>query len=388
MRLINLRPSAAVLIVALALSGCSTATRSIPEEPLHEMRTKPWSVMNQIQIDPALEDKILALDPERITDDQVRSILAKAPAPRIINIHGGVYPAYLLMESLSTFLMGMGYPEARLRNPATGFFSFDCYRPAKELAGVIAWSYEKEGLRPLIIGHSQGGMQTIKVLHILAGNFEKRVHPWNPVLKKQERRWTIIDPLTGEDVPVVGGAPKVAYASATGAGGLARTSPTQLSMLFVLRNIPDSVEDFTGYFMPLDILGADFAGVGGINLYHATGKGTAKIRNVRLPLGYEHISVLQTRHLVEGDPAIMDWISRYEPSAEPKFDGTKFTTSSKNILWAADIWHDVKKHWCTELQRFIRAKRQHIAASPVAAAPAAPVSVPKAPSSTPSAPAV
>lgn len=382
MRPKNLRLPATALVLALALSGCSTATRSIPEEPLHELRTKPWTVMKEIRIEPDLEEKILALNPEHITDADVRNILAHAPAPRIINIHGGVYPAYLLMESLSTFFMGMGYPEARLRNPATGFFSYDCYRPAKELAGVIAWSYEKEGLRPMIIGHSQGGMQTIKVLQVLAGNYEKKIHPWNPVLRKRERKFTIIDPLTGQEVPVVGGDAKVSYASATGAGGLARTSPTQLSMLFVLRNIPDSVEDFSGYFMPFDILGADFAGLGGINLYHATGK--AGIRNVRLPPGYEHISVLQTRHLVQGDPAIMDWIShKYEPSEEPKFDGTKFTTSSKNILWAADVWYSVKKHWALELQRFIRAKREHLAQSAVAAP--APTTTPPPPSPVPAA---
>jgi len=34
-----------------------------------------------------------------------------------------------------------------------------------------------------------------------------------------------------------------------------------------------------------------------------------------------------------------------------------FESSSRNILWAADVWHSVKKYWCLEAQVLIRAKR-------------------------------
>jgi hypothetical protein len=27
------------------------------------------------------------------------------------------------------------------------------------------------------------------------------------------------------------------------------------------------------------------------------------------------------------------------------------------VLWAADVWHSIKKHWCLEAQRLIRAQR-------------------------------
>jgi hypothetical protein len=27
------------------------------------------------------------------------------------------------------------------------------------------------------------------------------------------------------------------------------------------------------------------------------------------------------------------------------------------VLWAADVWHNIKKHWCLEAQRLIRAQR-------------------------------
>ena len=29
---------------------------------------------------------------------------------------------------------------------------------------------------------------------------------------------------------------------------------------------------------------------------------------------------------------------------------------SMNILWAADVWYSIKKHWVLEAQRFLRAK--------------------------------
>ena len=51
-----------------------------------------------------------------------------------------------------------------------------------------------------------------------------------------------------------------------------------------------------------------------------------------------------------------DWINNYLPSEKPVLDVT-FESSSTNILWAADVWHSIKKHWVLELQRLIRAKR-------------------------------
>jgi len=28
-----------------------------------------------------------------------------------------------------------------------------------------------------------------------------------------------------------------------------------------------------------------------------------------------------------------------------------------HIIWAADVWHSIKRHWVIELQNFIRARR-------------------------------
>ena len=38
----------------------------------------------------AQQSRILSLNPEHVTDSDVRNVLAGAPAPRIINIHGGI----------------------------------------------------------------------------------------------------------------------------------------------------------------------------------------------------------------------------------------------------------------------------------------------------------
>jgi hypothetical protein len=115
---------------------------------------KPGEVQNGLDLDKSTEDIILALDPENISEDQVRDILSLAPAPRIINFHGGTSSAYKVMESLSGFFVSMGYPENRVRNPADGTFSYSCLRDVKEIIGIIAWYYEREGMRPIIIGHS------------------------------------------------------------------------------------------------------------------------------------------------------------------------------------------------------------------------------------------
>jgi len=341
--------SALALLVALTISGCM-GTRNYIRESNHYQDIKPGSVLSKIDISPGLEQRILVLDPENISEQDVREILAKAPAPRIINIHGGVYPAYLLMENFSHFLMGMGYPEGKLRNPSNGTFSYGCHQPASNIAGAIAWFYEKEGLRPMLIGHSQGGVQTVKALHVLNGTFKGRLRPWNPLKQRFEDRYSILDPLWGKYRPAM--SVTVPYASATGAGGLIRLLPQQWKMNGKLRKIPDSVEEFTGFYMAGDILGGDWVGGSDKNRYHATG--SAKIRNVQLPKSYEHITVLQTEHLIQ-DQEIMDWINAYIPSEEPMLH-REFRSSSRNILWAADIWHNIKKYWVLELQRVILAK--------------------------------
>src|SRR4029450_11881717 len=101
-------------------------------------------------------------------------------------------------------LVGMGYPAAKISHPGDGRLSHSPYEPSSQIAGVIAWYYEREAMMPMMIGHSQGGIQAVKVLYELAGDFGGSVRVWNPLTDSAEERDSIVDPLTGRDRPVVG----------------------------------------------------------------------------------------------------------------------------------------------------------------------------------------
>ncbi len=340
------------LILLLLLTNCARRYGYKYSNPIYEKSPSPYEVIQSYEIPEEIEEKILLLDPEHVSGEDIREVLSSAPAPRIINIHGGIYPVYLAMESFSRFLIGMGYPEEMIRNPEDGSYSISCYTPADKIAGMIAWYYEHEGMRPMIVGHSQGGMQAVKVLHELAGHFGDDLRPWNPLKGEYEERNYILDPLTGKKRPIEGLS--VSYATAVGSGGLTRFMPNQWIMFGKLRSIPDTVEEFTGFFMGLDIIGGDLMGFGSSNKYHPNGK--AKVRNVQLPTGYNHVTVPVTGHLAR-DPEIRDWINAYQPVDEPVLD-REFKAKSDHILWAADVWHSIKKHWVLELKRLILARRE------------------------------
>jgi pimeloyl-ACP methyl ester carboxylesterase len=340
--------------VALLAPGCMTGP---PQglDPLDAPPIEKASWLRNLALSRETEEKILSLDPADVKEKEIREVLSQAPAPRIINIHGGVLPVKSSMVSFSRFLIGMGYPEISIRNPGNGSYTFGYYDSSEKIAGAVAWYYEKEGLRPMIVGHSQGGILTVRVLHKLAGDSAKRLSVWNPLTGKEEDRNDISDPLTGTTRPVVG--LQVSYATAVGAGGLARVLPHQWNMNTRLRKIPDSVEEFTGFHKGLDPLGGDFLGYGPANNYKPTGK--ALVRNVRLPSAYWHSTIPNTQHLVRSQQ-IKDWINNYRPTGQPidtpSLD-VQFDSDTSNILWAADVWYSIKKHWVLELQRVIRAKR-------------------------------
>jgi hypothetical protein len=345
MRLIACR--AFPLFIALLLAGCATAPPDTDRARLEAQRVEKGSVLAESRVPPALQDKIFALDPEHVSDGDVRTVLAAGPTPRIVNLHGGIYPVHLVMESFGRFLIGMGYPEAKIRHPGDGRLSHSPYENSAQIAGVIAWYYERDGLRPLIVGHSQGGIQAVKVLHELAGDYNDVVRVWNPLTDRAEDRTTILDPLTGRERPVVG--LKVGYASAVGAGGAALLLPNQWSMAGRLRTIPDTVEAFTGYSLGVDLIAWDLPGAGGT--YRAIG--TAKVRNVELPASYSHVTVAAVAELAE-DPAMREWLNSYVPGQTDGFPAN--AQSVANALWAGDVWHSIKKHWVLEAQRFLRAK--------------------------------
>ena len=332
-----------VLMAIVMLTGCATKP---------PVQTAPLATgQPDLSLSSDMEDRILAIDPEQITQNDVKEILSKGPAPRIVNIHGGIYPVHLVMESFSRFLIGMGYPESSIRNPGDDSYSFSCYDSSERIAGVIAWYYEKDGMRPMIVGHSQGGVQAVKVLHVLAGNFDPTVAVWNPLTNKAEARYEIRDPLTGKPIPVA--EMQVAYATAVGAGGLTRILPNQWSMMKKLRRIPDSVIDFTGFYMGLDLFGGDMMGFGKANQFEPTG--TAHVRNVRLRTGTNHFNTPSTQQLLD-QPEAIEWIYNYVPTDELTLDGG-FGSDDSHVQWAADVWYSIKKHWVLELQRAIQAQR-------------------------------
>ncbi len=298
---------------------------------------------------PELQGKILALDPEHISERDIRDVLADAPAPRIIMIQGGLLPIQVAMKSFSKFIVGMGYPEWSARNPADGAYSFSSFRSSTKIAGLVAGYYEKDGLRPMMLGHSLGGIQVIKVLQQLAGESSPRPVVWNPLTQKPEDRHTIRDPLTGlsRDLTNL----QVCYASTLASGGLGRIIPSQWGMNFSLRKIPNTVEEFTGFSIAMDIFGGDYLGFGPANLFRPTG--TAQVRNVRLPTGRNHWTVPITENLLQDQPS-MDWINNYAPEVPPAAD-PRFTENA-HVLWAADVWHSIKRHWVIELQNYIRAQ--------------------------------
>ena len=231
----------------------------------------------------------------------------------------------------------------RFRNP---------YGSSERLAGEVAWYYEHDGVRPIIIGHSQGGMQTIKLLYDLAGDYGNRIPVWNPANDRPEARYTIVDPLTHVQRPVVGLS--VAYASVVGTGGVEFLSPAHLSLAGKLREIPDTVDEFTGFSIAGDIVAwTPPGGSGNADKYRNVGN--ALVHNVNLPASYSHVFVPATKHLI-ADPRMRAWLNAYsldnppDPSTIPQGDNA-------NALWAANVWAGVKKHWCLEAQRLIRARR-------------------------------
>ncbi len=347
------------LAASIALGGCATQKQSpIASQPLNVqpvLAPRAPTTDPEAPLSPAIQAKILALDPENVSQNEINDILAQAPAPRIINIHGGILPRHANMNSFSEFLIGMGYPAASIRHPNDGTYTFGYYDKSDMIAGVIAWYYERDGLRPMMVGFSQGGFQAMRVLHKLAGDTTDRLAVWNPVSETSEGRYEIHDPLTGKPRPVVG--LQVSYACVAVAGGLGRWLPNQWDMNDKLRKIPDSVEEFTGFQKGLDPLGGDYMGYGSSNDYKATGRAT--VRNLRLPSEYGHANIPDTRHLAK-DPAIRDWLSHYRPTGEPTAElqlDIKFDADSSHILWAAEVWYCIKKHWVLELQRKIRAEQ-------------------------------
>jgi hypothetical protein len=257
------------------------------------------------------------------------------------------------MAPFAEFLIAMGYPEERIRDPNGGALSYNSSIDARRLAGAMAWYYEREGMMPMLIGHSQGGMIAIRVLYELAGEFGDSIPVWNPRSGTAEARTTIVDPRTRSGRPVVG--LKVPYVAALATGKLPRILLGQWTMLPRLRDIPDTVEEFTGFSLEWDPIAGNF---GSTEPYRAIG--SARVRNVTLPPKASHLTLPLAKELAL-DPVTRDWINRYVPGPGTPADPSGALADLPNLLHAADIWYSVKKHWCLEAQQRIRVARKSTA---------------------------
>jgi len=336
----------------LLFHGCATEGRH-QGVVIHPGRSEPTAINRVKGLPPEVRTRILSLNPEQVTEEEVRALLSQVPAPQIINIHGGIFPIKAGMNSFARFLIAMGCPEADIQRPADGSYTYGYYDRSDEIAGAVAWYYERDGLRPILVGHSQGGIQAIRVLHKLAGDPPGKLTVWNPMTRTNENRYEIRDPLTGKLRPVVG--LQVSYATVVAAGGLARALPHQWGMNSRLRKIPDSVLEFTGFQKGMDPLGGDYLGYGSANDYYPTG--SAQVRNVRLPASSPHWTIPYAKGLLK-DPALKNWIANYEPGQLEHGCGLTpaFGRVTAQMLWAAEVWHGIKKHWVLEIQNLIQAQ--------------------------------
>jgi hypothetical protein len=290
-------------------------------------------------LEPDVARRLGELDCSRVGAADVISTLARAPAPRIIALQGSV--PIVTMEPFAEFLQAMGYPAAQLDQPGSPTRSYSSFVDSRRLAGHLAWHYEREGMMPMLIGHSQGGMIVVKLLHELAATQDSSPIPvWNPLRDAPESRTTIVDPLTGESRPVKG--LQVQYATALVTGSLPRLLLGQWGILPLLRDVPDSVVDFTGFAIPWDPIAGTAAKPAP---YRATG--TARVRNIVLPASYSHIALPRTGHLA-AQPSTRAWIDAYHPGTPTPIPEDADTS---NLLHAADIWYSVKQHWCEGAKR-------------------------------------
>lgn len=283
-------------------------------------------------IDPAIAARIRELDCSHVSAADVRDVLSQAPAPRIVLLQGSV--PLVTMEPFARFLVEMGYPANRLRDPRDGTFSTSSFTDSAKLAGELAFDYEQSGMEPMLIGHSQGGMLAIRTLYELAGAFHGALNVVDPATGDALARTSIVDPHTRQPRPVVG--LHVAYAAALATGRLPRIVLGQWDMLRRIRGIPDTVDEFTGFLLPHDPIAGNLIGD---TPYASLGR--ARVRNVVLPDSYHHLTLPRAEHLA-ANPTIRAWIDAWTPdSATPSPEG-----DTANLVHAVDIWYSVKRHWC------------------------------------------
>jgi hypothetical protein len=266
---------------------------------------------------PELRERLLAIDPEQVSDQQVRELLTLTPVPRVLLFQGSLGAD---MESFGSFLAQMGYPAYRLRNPATGRYSYSfawdgcrCVE-CDALAASLPAQVHRDGVAPVLVGHSGGGVSVSRILHRLAADEN---------------------------------APRVSFAATLGTGALMRWVPGFpgcAAELTLLRQVPASVAVFTGY----RIAGDPFTSLFGFGDFRPTvgAMPPAQVRNVRLSPQVSHLRAFEVDGYAE-QPQVRAWIEAYRPGSDaPPPDAPGLDLS--NLHHAADLWHSLKKHWALQ----------------------------------------
>jgi hypothetical protein len=119
-----------------------------------------------------------------------------------------------------------------------------------------------------------------------------------------------------------------------------------------LRVIPDTVDEFTGYFIAVDLIAWSFPGINEAEVFKENG--TARVRNLELPATYSHVFLPAVQELAK-DPGTRAQLNAYAPGKQGEVGLER--RPPHGALWAADVWYSVKKHWVLELQTLIKAQR-------------------------------
>ena len=219
--------------------------------------------------------------------------------------------------------------------------SLSSFVDARRFAGEIAWHYERDGVMPILVGHSQGGMVVIKTLHLLAER-ERPSPSGIPVTARREAR-TWIDRPAHRPARTPVGELRIAFAAVLATGSLPRLLLAQWDVLPILRDVPDSVVDFSGFSIPWDPI----AGTGPTPPpFRATGGGPRAQRRAARELRPHRPAERRApcaptprrgRGSMPGGP---------RPRRHRRPRGRTRPTCS----YAADLWYSIKRHWCEAAQ--------------------------------------
>ncbi len=310
--------------------------------------------------DPDLVKRILALDPANISEADIRETLSKGPAPWILAL-APLPPWSEEFVAQIKFLMDMGYPLGRIGDPRKKAYKIFWREKPEIIAGMAAWLYEKDGMNPIVVGWSGGGIMTVVVLHEMGNSTGKsRVQVINARTGRAERRNWVIDPYTEEKRPIT--SLRFSFAASLAAGGLGRVVQDKIWAIEKgLHMVPDSVEEFVGFHSPEDSLGTDAVGsspdvLARANTFRPMGK--AKVRSLIGDKSYGHFDVVHCEWLSE-DSEGRKWVSSFRPDAG--YGLRDFQKSAKipwiqgkQNIWCGEMWYGIKKHWTLQAQRVAR----------------------------------